>query len=84
MGTSAGKRQREREKLDKARDKAERKAVRLATNPESPDTSSLRSESELIEDLGAIHRAFEAGDLPLEDFEERRDLLQSELAQVAQ
>jgi hypothetical protein len=85
MGTSAGKRQREREKLDKARAKAERRATRQAADADAdvaPELTSHRSESELIDDLGALHRTFEAGDLSLEDFEERRNLLQAQLGQL--
>jgi hypothetical protein len=82
MPSSAGKRERERQKLEKAQAKAERKAARQADiQPEY--ASSARSESELIEDLGGLHRAFEAGEITLEDFETRRDRLQAELGQFS-
>jgi hypothetical protein len=77
MATSAGKRERERQKMEKAKAKAERKAARQAADPQ-PEDGSSRSESELIEDLGELHRAYEAGEVSLEDFEERRDRLQAE------
>ncbi|MGH9918317.1 MAG: hypothetical protein ACRD6W_05545, partial [Nitrososphaerales archaeon] len=68
MSSSVGKRQRERQKLERAQAKAERKAARQATGPKEPDVPSHRSESELIEELGALHRAVEAGEVSPEDF----------------
>ena len=82
MASSAGKRERERQRLEKTRAKADRKAARRATEAELQEAST-RSESELIEDLGALHRAFEAGEVSLEEFEERRDHLQNEFGQLA-
>jgi hypothetical protein len=82
MASSAGKRERERQKLEKAKVKAERKAARQASDAQSEDGSSSRTESELIEDLGDLQRAFETGTLSLEDFEERRDRLQAEFEQL--
>lgn len=83
MPSSAGKRERERQKLEKAQAKAERKAARQAADRQLEDPSSVRSESELIEDLGALHRAFEAGEITSEDFENRRDRLQAEFGQFS-
>lgn len=83
MGTSAGKRQREREKLEKAKAKAERKAARHAIGDEPGEPVLHQSEAELIESLGALHRAFEAGELSPEDFEERRDRLQAQFEQLS-
>jgi hypothetical protein len=82
MASSAGKRERERQRLEKAKAKADRKAARQAADPESGTTSS-RSESELIEELGALHRAFEAGEMSLEEFGERRERLQAEFGELA-
>lgn len=83
MGTSAAKRRREQEKLDKARAKAGRKAARRAVDAEADAPTSLLSEPELIEQLGALHRALEAGDLSPGDFEERRDRLQAQFQQLS-
>jgi hypothetical protein len=83
MASSAGKRERERQKLEKAQAKAERKAARQASDAPVDDGSSPRSEAELIEDLAALHRAFEAGEVSSEDFEEKRDRLQAELEQLS-
>ena len=82
MASSAGKRERERQRLEKTRAKADRKAARQATDTESGESSS-RSESELVEDLGALHRAFEAGEISLEEFGERRERLQAEFGDLA-
>lgn len=83
MGDSVGKRQRERQKLERAQAKAERKAARQAAGGEPTDGFSPRSESEFIKDLGELHQAFEAGEMSPEDFEERRDRMQAQFAQVA-
>ena len=82
MASTAGKRDRERQKLEKAKAKADRKAARRATEAELQEAST-RSESELIEDLGALHRAFEAGEMSLEEFGERRERLQAEFGDLA-
>lgn len=83
MGTSAAKRRREQDKLDKAKAKAGRKAARRATDAATAGPPSLLSEPELIEELGALHRAVEAGDLSPGDFEERRDRLQAQFQQLS-
>ncbi len=83
MASSAGKRERERQKLEKAHAKAERKAARQAAGSQIEDSSPVRSESELMEDLGALHRAFEAGKITPEDFEEGRERLQAEFERLS-
>lgn len=82
MASSAGKRQREQAKLEKAKAKAERRASRQEPVDE-PEIRIDRSEPELIEDLGAIHRAFDAGDLSQEAFEARREQLQAQLERLS-
>lgn len=82
MASSVGKRQRERQKMERAQAKAERKAARQATGAEPANVSSYRSESELIEDLGALHRAFEAGEMSPEEFEERRGQIREQFGQL--
>lgn len=83
MSSSVGKRLREQQKLEKAKIKAERRAARHAPAAgQPPDTSPSRGESELIEDLGALHRAFEAGEVSPEDFQQRRDVLQAQFEQL--
>jgi len=82
MNSSVGKRQRERQKTEKAEAKAQRKAARKATDTEPPEPSLHRSESELMEDLGALHRALEVGDLSPEEFEVHRDRLRAQFDQL--
>ncbi len=83
MSSSIGKRQRERQKIERAQAKTERRAARQLSDAEVVhDDGSPRSEAELVEDLGALHRAFEAGDVSLEDFETRRDGIQAQLERL--
>jgi hypothetical protein len=82
MASSLGKRQRERQKLEKAQAKAERKAARQAAQVEQVDVSSQRSESELMEDLGNLQQAFEAGQISAEDFADRREQIQAQFEQL--
>jgi len=82
MGTSAGKRRREQEKLEKARAKAGRRAARQAVDPAAGEPLSQLSESQLIEELGALHRSLEAGEISPETFEERRDHLHAQFEQL--
>ena len=82
MGTSAGKRRREQEKLEKARAKAGRRAARQAGDPAAGEPLSQLSESQLIEELGALHRGLEAGEISPEAFEERRDHLHAQFEQL--
>jgi hypothetical protein len=82
MSSSFGKRQREQQKRERTRDKAERKADRQVTGAESSEVFSNRSEAELIDDLSALHRALESGDVSPEDFEERRGLMQAQFDQL--
>lgn len=82
MSSSIGKRQRERQKLERAQIKTRRKAARQAPDLEMDDDPSPRSESELLEELSALHRAFEADEVSLEDFETRRDQIQAQLERL--
>jgi hypothetical protein len=82
VSSSLGKRQREQQKLERARAKTERRAARQLSEAELIGEPSPRSEAELVEDLGALHRAFEAGDVSLEDLEARRDGIQAQLERL--
>ncbi|HET9090786.1 MAG TPA: hypothetical protein VFN50_00145 [Acidimicrobiales bacterium] len=84
MSSSVGKRQRERQKLERAQVKAERRAVRQAAGAESEGAAELspRREPELIEELRALQQAFEDGDMSMEDFELRRDRIRTELERL--
>ncbi len=83
MASSVGKRQREQHKLEQAKAKAERKAARRAVGSQPPVLPPPRSEGELIEDLATLHRALEAGEVPVEEFELRRDRIQAQLEQLS-
>lgn len=85
MSSSIGKRQRERQKIERAQVKAERRAVRLAGGADDIDTAAIpdRSESELIEDLRALQRSSEAGEVSTEDFEVRRDSIRAALERLS-
>lgn len=76
MSSSAGKRERERQKRERAQAKAERRAARQETGSEDTDRYPSRSEAQLIDELGLLHRASEAGEVSPEDFEERRNQIQ--------
>jgi hypothetical protein len=80
-----GKRQREQDKREKAQAKVERKVARQTLDPDDPNQEPVEaSESELIEALAGLHGAFEAGDVPLDDFEERRDHIRAQLERIQQ
>ena len=83
MASSVGKRQREQQKLEHAQAKAERKAARRVADTQPGVVLSHRSEAELIEDLTALHRALEAGDVSPEEFEKHRDSIQAQLEQLS-
>jgi hypothetical protein len=85
MSSSVGKRQRERQKLERAQAKTERRAARQAAAGQATDAlspPSPRSESELIGDLSALHRAFDADEVSLEDFEARRGRIQEQFEEL--
>jgi hypothetical protein len=83
MATTAGKRAREQQKLERARAKAERRAARQTGDESTEDLPEPRSESEIVEDLGALQRSFEAGEVSPEEFEERRERLLTEFGQIS-
>lgn len=85
VSSSVGKRQRERQKLERAQAKAERRAARQAAGAEGEDAAGLsdRSEPELIDDLAALQRSFGDGEVSAEDFAERRDRIQAQLGRLS-
>ncbi len=80
MSSSAGKRQRERQKLERAQHKARRKAVRQAARPDEADADGMsdRSVQEPIDELRALHRALEDDEVAAENFDERRGRLEAQ------
>jgi hypothetical protein len=85
VSSSVGKRQHERQKLERAQVKAERKAARQAASAEDEYSVGLsdRSEPELIDDLAALQRAFGDGEMSAEDFAESRDRIQAQLERLS-
>lgn len=85
MSSSVGKRQRERQKLERAQDKAKRKAVRQAASADEADADGMsdRSEQELIDELRALQWAFEDGEVAAEDYDERRGRLQAQFDRLS-
>ncbi len=83
MASSAGKRMRELQKVEKAQAKASRKAARASSEEVQSDDLPKASEAELIGEIAALHKALESGDISLLAFEERRGLLQVQLAKYS-
>lgn len=80
--TTFGKLQRERDKKAKAAEKAERRAARneergsVATD-DAP--APARDQEAVLTALAKLHESLEAGDMEIEEFEERRDQLTAQL-----
>lgn len=71
---SAGKRQREKARREKAEAKASRKLDRMAATPEpDPDPLPPVDEEALLAELAALHTRFEDGDLDFDDFAAAKD-----------
>jgi hypothetical protein len=85
MSSSVGKRLRERQKLERAQVKAQRKAARQAADTEDTGEVGLsdRSEGELIDDLAGLQRALGDGEMSAEDFTEQRDRIQAQLERLS-
>jgi hypothetical protein len=78
---TVGKRARQDQKRARAQAKVERKAERQSTVVDLLPHPTL-TEPELMEELAGLHRALEAGELPLGDFEEQRDHIRSQLERL--
>ena len=80
---TAGKRNVQQLKREKAQAKQARREARRAApedNPEAPPVTA--TEAELIEQLAAIHTALESGDLAPQGFEEQRERIRKALEQI--
>ena len=77
--TTFGKLQRERDKKEKALNKAERRAARLENKGEDSVQSAAVDQDALLDALADLHRRFEDGGRSIDDFEERREQLTSRL-----
>lgn len=78
--TTFGKLQRDREKQAKAQAKLERRAARAAERTASDDepTGDV-DQAAILDELAALHAAFDDGKMSIDDFEARRDELRSSL-----
>ena len=81
--TTYGKRERENTKREKVKAKSDRRVARQASALDGdPEASPEASESELIEQLAGLHRAFDAGDVELDELEEQQELIREQLARI--
>ena len=81
---TAGKRNVEQHKREKAQAKQARKAARMAIDPGADSTPVLSTEAELIDELAGLHRAVESGVLSPQDFEDGRERIRQQLEQITQ
>jgi len=78
---SFAKRQREKARQDKAAAKAAKRAERQEAEEPTPTEALTASEEEaILAGLAALHRRFDEGDMPFEEFEEAKAELMERLA----
>ncbi len=82
--TTAGKRNVQQQKHEKALAKKERRAARRAAPPDTGAVDVSMSESELIDEMARLHGAVETGRISLHEFEERREDVRKQLQQLGQ
>lgn len=86
--TTAGKLQIQAQKRAKAQAKIERREARGTAAPEDASEGQHApegqhaTESELIDGLADLHRSLEAGELPLNEFEERREQIRGQMERL--
>ena len=72
--------QRERDKKEKATNKAQRRAQQSTAVPEAaPATHDPEHEANVLAGLAALHAAYEEGTVSMDEFEDRRDQLRKQL-----
>src|SRR4029077_2724161 len=79
---TAGKRNLQQQKREKAQAKIARKAARRAADSEITFVPVDATEAELIEQLANLHRVAEAGEVSPQQFEERREHIRMQLEQI--
>jgi ribosomal protein S13 len=79
---TAGKRNLQQQKREKAQAKVARKAARRAAGALTTIVPVEATEAELIEQLANLHRAAEAGELTAQEFEEGREHIRKQLEQI--
>jgi hypothetical protein len=85
--TTYGKRERENTKREKVQAKSDRRVARQTSTLDGdleaePEALPDASESELIEQLAGLHRAFGAGEVGLDELEEQQELIRAQLARI--
>jgi hypothetical protein len=79
---TAGKRNLQQQKREKAQAKVARKAARRAADPDANVVPVEGSEAELMEELARLHHAAEAGQVSAQEFEDRREHIRKQLEQI--
>jgi hypothetical protein len=78
---SFAKREREKQKKERAAAKRERRLERAsAETPDVPRDGAGPSNDDLIEQIAQLHAAFDDGQIDHETFEEQRDRLMAQLS----
>jgi hypothetical protein len=80
--TTAGKRNVQQHKREKAQAKQQRRAARRLADPEADATPVEASEAELVAELANIHGAVESGSISIDEFEQRREHISEQLEQI--
>ena len=64
--------------------KSDRRVARheASTLDDGSEPAPQVSESELIEQLAGLHRAFDAGDVGLDELEEQQEVIREQLARI--
>jgi hypothetical protein len=80
--TTAGKRNVQQQKREKAEAKQQRRAARRAGDADVDAVPVRASEAELMAELAEIQRAVEGGTVSPEEFELRREQVREQLVQI--
>lgn len=79
---TAGKRNVQQHKREKAQAKQERKVARQLESAEVSTNQVDASETELLAELAAIHEAIETATMSPEEFEDRREHIRLQLEEI--
>lgn len=81
--TTAGKRNVQQQKRERAQAKEERRAARRSESPSEDAPVVHATEAELIEELASIHRDVETATISPEEFESRREQIRLQLERLS-
>jgi hypothetical protein len=79
---TAGKRDQQKRKREKAQAKVARRAARRLDDTNTIGSPVDGSEAEVIEALATLQKAVEVGEVSLEEFEERREDFRKQFEQI--